>query len=215
MSRFIIYGLEDPRTGQIRYVGRSSSGLERPKHHTVPAALAKEPNRHKASWLRGLVAEGKKPTIRVLEAFESGDDLTSAERFWIAQAKGLAWPLTNLTDGGEGLLGRKHSAETKAKIGAGNKGKIISQAARDAMRAKSLGRKHTPEARDKMSAQRAGRRLSPEHIAAAAAGQTGRRVTAETRAKISAANKAHWANLSPEERAAWLSRRAASDGRFK
>lgn len=58
MRSKLIYGLVDPRTSELRYIGRSSSGLTRPKQHTAPAALAKDVAR-KGNWLRQLVRAGK------------------------------------------------------------------------------------------------------------------------------------------------------------
>lgn len=58
MSRFLIYGLVDPRTNEVRYVGRSSSGLVRPKHHSVDA----------------------RPTIVVLEKFDREFSEASREK---------------------------------------------------------------------------------------------------------------------------------------
>ena len=79
----------------------------------------------------------------------------------------------------------RHSAETKAKIGAANRGKRRTEAERAEMSARRKGRAvsdeqrakisaalagrpgraHSAEARAKMSAQRKGRRLSEEHKA--------------------------------------------------
>lgn len=215
MSPFIIYGLVDPRTNAVRYIGRSSSGLRRPKHHAIPSVLRKD-RTHKGAWLRLLSGLGLKAEIIILEEFSTADDLGIAECFWIAQARGVGWMITNVTTGGDGgLSGMRHSNETRAKIGAAHKGKVISEVQREKQRLAVTGKRHTVEARAKMSAARSGRPLTPEHRAAAAAGQVGRIVTQETREKIAASNRTRWANLSSEQRATWLARRSAATGKFR
>ena len=39
ISKFIIYGLADPATDAVRYIGRSSNGLVRPRGHFKPSSL--------------------------------------------------------------------------------------------------------------------------------------------------------------------------------
>lgn len=41
-SKFLIYGLTDPITDELRYIGRSSSGLNRPRQHLAPSVYNKE-----------------------------------------------------------------------------------------------------------------------------------------------------------------------------
>lgn len=120
-DRFIIYGLKDPRTGELRYVGKSVSGLKRARSHMFPCLLSKDQT-HKGYWLRQLLSAGMKAEPVVLETFETKDDLQDGERFWIAQMRGMGVALTNHTNGGDGRSGCPQSAETRAKISAGNKG---------------------------------------------------------------------------------------------
>jgi group I intron endonuclease len=100
--------------------------------------------------------------------------------------------------GNQHMLGHRHSEETRAKIAAAGRGRIISEETRRKRsriakekgfrppntpevrakhRAKMLGRKHTAEARAKMSAALKGKVKSPEH-----------------RAKLSAATKRWFAS---------------------
>ena len=99
---FLIYGLVDPITGQLRYIGRSCSGLRRPRRHTIPSELAKDQT-HKGRWLRSL--DTARPQIVVIQQLPDSELLNEAERFWIAYFRQLGCPLTNLTDGGEGTAG--------------------------------------------------------------------------------------------------------------
>lgn len=89
-------------------------------------------------------------------------------------------PLLNLTDGGEGIKGFSHSAETRAKIGASNR-----------------GRKQTEEERIKRSVTLKGRPKHPGHGAKVAAALRGIKFTDQRRANISAARKGY--KLTPEQ----------------
>jgi hypothetical protein len=37
--QYIIYGLVDPETEELRYIGKSSTGMSRPKKHFYPSTL--------------------------------------------------------------------------------------------------------------------------------------------------------------------------------
>lgn len=159
MPRFLIYGLVDPRTLLIRYVGLSSDGLRRPAKHREPRPL-RERN-YKTGWIKSLLAAGLDYTIVVLEE-TSPDALADAERFWIAHGRACGWPLTNLTDGGDGWTGMRHTPETKAKLCARNLGKKQSPETIAKRVAKNRGRKRTADTKAKMSAWQIGKRLSDE-----------------------------------------------------
>ena len=180
-QRFFIYGLTDPRTNQVRYIGRTVSGMRRPKMHGFPSILAKDKT-YKANWIRQLRALDLDYGVVVLEEVEKGK-LGQVEQQWIAKAKAECWPLTNLTDGGEGgHLGRKFTPEHRARISAANK-----------------GRKMTLEQRAKLSEVAKKRSVDPLKIAAMRASRIGSIHSEETKAKIGAANRGKV--LSPETRA--------------
>lgn len=101
MKPFLIYGLVDPTTGQLRYVGKSTSRLRRPARHSAPSELKKD-NTHKGRWLKTL---SQKPAVVVIQELDDTEILSEAERFWIQYFRQLGMPLTNLTDGGEGTKG--------------------------------------------------------------------------------------------------------------
>jgi len=119
-TTFLIYGLCDPRTGELRYVGKSSSGLHRPRQHFQAKAL--KTWSPKNMWIRGLKSLGKSPTIEILEEHETGRNLADAERFWIAAIRATGASIYNRTDGGDGQsYGFIHSVETKAKMSVSQK----------------------------------------------------------------------------------------------
>lgn len=59
--------------------------------------------------------------------------------------------LCNMTDGGEGCLGLKHSEEARKKMGAPNIGKVISKKHREVISKFHKGKKHTEEWKCMMS----------------------------------------------------------------
>ena len=168
----IIYGLVDPNLKQIRYVGRSSSGLWRPNAHRHPGKLHKDQT-HCGRWIRKLLASGLDYSVVVLEADVL--DLNARERYWIAHGRQQGWPLTNILDGGRGwsggisftrqhrkkisiaLKGRKLSLEHCKKISDRQKGRKWDNSAAAASR---IGSHHTDEAKKKIGLGQAGKRMS-------------------------------------------------------
>jgi len=139
-----IYSLTDPRTNEIRYVGKAMDVQHRLGQHYSDTRGESQ----RARWIRELRAENLKPAIEVLEMFPDSDgtDWQNAERWWIAYLRFIGCPLVNLDLGGHG--GRKMCSESKEKC------RLI-----------HLGKKRSPETLAKLSAIRKGRKLSPESIA--------------------------------------------------
>lgn len=163
-ARFIVYGLIDPRSRLIRYVGKSTTGLRRTRHHVKPSALLK--STHKARWIAQLHRLGMRCDVVVLDEGVDARALCEMERWWIAFGRVCGWPLTNLTDGGDGTPGRVWSTESRAKLSANSASKRpevaekLAAAARGNQR--TLGMRHTEKARERMSlAQRKRHTVSP------------------------------------------------------
>mgnify|MGYP003575081567 CR=1 FL=1 len=222
MTRNFIYGLIDPRSLLVRYVGYSSRGMDRPREHRKPSRTA-EPS-YRSSWIKSLLAEDLVYDIVVLEEAQSREALLDLERWWVAYGRACGWPLTNLTDGGDGMFGHKMSAETRAKIGAAFRGRKCSPEHVAKVVASLKGRPVSSETRAKMSAtaKASGRRPSRLAVEKAIAVNKSRgwseearakhaqyKHSNETRAKMSASHKGR--AKSPEHRAslraAWVLRR--------
>jgi|SRR6478609_172910 len=92
----IIYGLRDPRTNDLCYVGMTRLKLqERLRCHLSKANLK---TRNRASgWLRGLLADGVRPVAEVLAVAKDRDELLYLERYHISQARSEGHPLVNST----------------------------------------------------------------------------------------------------------------------
>lgn len=59
---FVLYGLIDPDSKELRYVGYSSDYQERIKEHLLPSNL--KYNTHKVAWIKNLLFENKKQETR-------------------------------------------------------------------------------------------------------------------------------------------------------
>lgn len=119
--KYLIYGLKDPDTHMIRYVGKSTSGLRRPKQHSRPASYNK--TWHVARWIKRLIVKNKRPEIVILAETDL-QHINTDEQWWIAYGRLSGWKLTNATDGGEGTVGYVMSERTKRKIGEKTKARL-------------------------------------------------------------------------------------------
>lgn len=161
-SMLVIYGLVDPRTGCLRYIGKTGNlSKRRSKHMRV------KPHERslRAIWLRELAADGVSPELILLEDIASQPDAEVAERFWISSLRAAGAILANQTAGGTGgstRLGSKHSAVARSKIAASH-----------------IGIRPNAETRAKLSRGRMGRR-------------TGIRRSEQERANISAGLVEWW-----------------------
>jgi hypothetical protein len=181
-----IYALIDPRetddVNSIRYIGKTNDPNKRIGRHLACARNGSRTHCH--NWIRQLLAVGLTPTVSILET-TTRVAATYREREWIAHLRTAGCPLTNLTDGGEGGLGCRHSPETRAKIGAAHLGKKLSPEHRIKLSASHVGNKNclghrhpiSDETRAKLSIVGMGKRNA-----------LGCRRSKETRARISAAN---------------------------
>jgi hypothetical protein len=143
-----IYILIDPRTDEIRYVGKSIRPHQRLQNH-----LNEPPtNCHRSHWFEQLKREGLRPILDVIASVSGEWPWQEVERYWIARLRAAGANLVNNTDGGDGVeglppetrekmrevwLGRKHRPETLLKMGAASRGRKHS-AESNAMRIATL-----------------------------------------------------------------------------
>lgn len=110
-----IYGLIDPRTKQVFYVGKTVQPLKhRLQQHIFPARTNRK-HHARARWIRSLLGDGVKPEITLLETVPE-NEWREAERRWIDQCKKQNPLLTNHKDRA-GVGGtRSHFFELKPHI---------------------------------------------------------------------------------------------------
>lgn len=110
-----IYDLRDPRTGEVRYVGKTVLPLSRRLTSHISAAKGRS-HRRVCRWIRSLLDVGLVPMIHALEVVPAGGDWAEREAHFIGFYRSRGCDLTNHTDGGEGLPGLVFSEEHRRKI---------------------------------------------------------------------------------------------------
>jgi hypothetical protein len=206
---WFVYTLHDPFEPEVvRYVGWTTDPKRRLKTHLRDARTGRDQT-HCGNWKRSVFALGVSPVMTIVES-GTGGGYGEAEMRWVAHYRSIVGKkLTNLTEGGDGTLGRVNSPEHRACISAYRKGRKATPEARENMRAAHLGMGHTPEQTAKIAAanqgrkmsqeeraQRSGRKRSPEAVEKTAAAKRGQKRSPESRAKM---REAHLGKpLSPE-----------------
>lgn len=161
-----IYALVDPRTSQVRYIGKSQSVDVRVHRHLSDAARGVDT--HCARWLRSLLSKGLRPEVFVI-CWCKSEDWQACEQKWIDHYREAGAPLTNLAAGGRGFS--DPSGNISAKISKTLKDRGICPP-------NNTGKKYSPEARARMSAAKKGKPMSPALQAALAKGRLPRKVDA-------------------------------------
>lgn len=112
-----IYGLFDPRTQELRYIGKAANPNKRFRDH-----LHDEARNHRTNWIKSLKMLGLIPEMLILEEV-SEEVAYKEEHWWISYMKGLGADLTNLTDGGAGFTGQhtEVNKERQSNFMRGNK----------------------------------------------------------------------------------------------
>lgn len=93
-----IYGLIDPRSKLLRYIGRTIDLRDRINSHKQ--AAVEFSSRHVCQWIKSLWRKGLTPHVVLIEACHG--EGAAEEIFHIALARADGLDLTNATDGGDG-----------------------------------------------------------------------------------------------------------------
>lgn len=169
-NTFYVYTHHRATDGAVFYVGKGTKGRAFKTHG------------RNVYWKRVVAKYGYFVTI-VADGLTETEALAK-ESALISELGKIA--LCNMTDGGEGMSGYRHSENGKLKIAASKVGKPRPQAAVEKMRQSKLGKKASEATRQKMSNARRGYSHSPEAIQKMRDKANAR--TAETIAKQVAAN---------------------------
>ena len=94
-----IYGLIDPTTKQLRYIGKTNNIKQRFKNHLNSC---RDKNTHKRNWINYLKKNNLKPEIEIIDIVDT-DKWKYWEIFYISYFKMIGCNLTNYTTGGDGL----------------------------------------------------------------------------------------------------------------
>lgn len=196
--RFLVYGLVDPRTDRVMYVGSSSRGLRRPKEHNHPYNLSRDGDSPKARWIKALQEEGLEYLIRILEICSTHAEALEKERI-----------LTRGHREANSLLANKADVYIPSGWKLSDTTRVKMSEARRAWHARQ-----PPERRAQIIAriaqQNRGRKHTPEHCAKISLASAKRRRRSEQECRAIAERVARWhAEMSPEERARISARMSA------
>ena len=148
-----IYGLYD-ECGLIKYVGKTVGTLKNRLNEHIRNALAG--NRlHIDCGIRAMFRRGFSPTIDLFTEIE-GSKWAVVEQLYIKHFRYLGYRLWNITDGGEGVPGHIHSAETRQKLRLCHIGQKCTEETKQKM-SKSHRRYQTEETKKKLSRMKKGK----------------------------------------------------------
>lgn len=156
-----IYGLLEPDTGKLRYIGKANDPHKRLRQH-----LRRKGKTHRAYWIESLTARGLVPELQLLLEVAK-PEWEFWERDMIQTFREAGCKLVNGTAGGDGTEGHQHSARAKEKISKARIGKP----------AYNRGHSHSAQTKEKISKALIGK---PAY-------NRGCPQSNETRAKLSAA----------------------------
>lgn len=235
-KRVYIYGLKDPESQEIRYVGKTKHLKARFWRH-----LHSDEKTHKGCWINCLKRKNLFPILEILEhCLES--EWVEREKFWIKHYKDLGNALTNATEGGEGVTkppgsklsiehrqaisngrkGIKFTEEHKINIGLAQKGRTASEETKIKMSLNSgvKGKPRSEETRLKISQAQKGRKLTEEHklkLSNARKGKVpwnyGKKATEEHKLKLSIIHKNLYQKKGSAEKQKELVERVQTEGR--
>lgn len=170
-----IYALIDPRNNECRYVGKTVNLISRFNNHCTDSL---KQNTHKANWIKLLYP--LKPELIVIE--KVSENWIEAEEFWIKYFSFIGARLTNLTNGGEGCLGYRHTDESKKIMSKFKKGKDSSR--KGVVLSEETKLKISNNVKIKMQNFEIKNKISISH--------KGRKHSEETKSKRSETMKAFW-----------------------
>lgn len=176
--RFFIYELLDPRSKEIRYVGKTNNPKHRYSQHLYCSKYRKRTS-HCVSWIKSLLEIGLEPILEIKEEFNNECECFRREIELISKYRNDGVKLTNLTNGGEGQSGRIVSIETRKKIS--DTKKLIPNP--------YLGKKRPKYIGEKISASSRGRKLTEEHKNKLSTAKIGNKLSENTKAKMSLSAK--------------------------
>lgn len=107
-----IYTLADPRTGLVRYLGKTCVKLN--KRYSQHLYQWKRRHTKVNSWIKKLYKLNLKPVMEVVDCVEN-DSWEFWEKYYISLFKTWGFDLCNHTEGGNGVQGYKHSKQTIIK----------------------------------------------------------------------------------------------------
>lgn len=135
MNNYLVYLISHPNSNYF-YIGKTDNIKQRISKHLSDSRI--RPTTFIHNWIK----KYPDPVFEILE--DNLDEQTAFlyERMYISLFKSWGILVMNLTNGGEGSSGYKHTSETKAFISKVHKGQIYSDEARKLMSERKKGENH-------------------------------------------------------------------------
>lgn len=122
-----IYALYDPADlMEVRYIGQTTDSPKNRLYRHIYQSRPEYKNKkkdHKSNWIRTLLAKNVSPEVRLIETADIAM-WGILEKFWIARFKKLGHRLTNGTEGGDGVLGLRHTEASRKKMSLSHQGQV-------------------------------------------------------------------------------------------
>ena len=146
-KQWFLYALIDPRTDDLRYIGKTTSPKRRYQEH-LRGRTTREKS-WKASWIQSVLNAGALPEMVLIES-GIGEAWREREAHWIEELRDCC-RLVNMREGGYGPSMVAISDETRKKISRAAKNRPpMSEAARQKLSAHNLGKKMSENVRAKL-----------------------------------------------------------------
>lgn len=191
MNSAYVYTLTDPRNGMPFYVGKGHG--KRCEFHIDEAKYYTKRKSLKLNKIRKLLSLGMKPVITKVEQNVSDAQALDFECLLIEEMRSVGIPLTNMTDGGDGAKGYKHTQEHLEYVSKLFKGRIVSEETKQKMRKPKSeeGRKNMALARQTTlyRPSEETKRKTSEALLGRPSPMKGRKQSEEAKAKMSAHRK--------------------------
>jgi len=183
-QRIVIYGLTDPRSTCVRYIGQTRDPFERYAGHCRHQPYSRDP---RVRWIRELRQNGLKPGLIELEVVPESD-AAAVEHFWISSLRSAGASLFNISDGQDTVW----TPASRAKLSARKVGQVVSNETREKLRKLATGKRQSSETVDKRRKKLVGRRFNPETIERMTSSAKKRVIADATREALSRAARAQW-----------------------
>jgi hypothetical protein len=150
----------------------------------------------RTQYWKNVVAKHGKPVVQILANWKTEAEALDHEILLIDCFRDMGYKLVNLTDGGEGVVGLKHTQETKKKMSiskTGVAGHKCAEETKERLRKINLGKKHSEETKKKLSEHNKGMQNS-----------LGYKHTDEAKIKIGLASKGNKYAVGNTSRRKWV-----------
>lgn len=188
-EKHVIYGLIDPNTTFLRYIGFTSNAEKRYKNHHSIRQL--KDNTHKNNWIKSLIKNRQQAKMIIIAEYKTAEELPAAEGYWYAFFISHGADLTNDPNfiGIGSRKGKKLSEKHKKNISKANKGKQKSEEHKKNISESKFGHITTEKAKLNISKSLKGRKCTEEAKQKISKANKGKIKSEETKRKLSESHK--------------------------